>query len=133
MAEGAFVTFRRAEGGIADDPVTNGRTPGERIDSFLFATGAAFRLPPEGRSLLTFGPSFLSLLPEVAWQFSDTTRRERIGGWSGGGLLQVERGRLAIFGEIGIVAGRYPEGVQNRQLLMNTLHWLSGLFDQQRE
>ena len=36
---------------------------------------------------------------------------------------------LAIFGEIGIVAGRYPDGVQNRQLFLNVLHWLSGLLD----
>ncbi len=79
--------------------------------------------------MLTFGSSFVSLLPEVAWQFSETTPREEIGGWSGGGVLQVERGRLAIFGEFGIVAGPYPEGLQNLQLFMNTLHWLSGLLD----
>ena len=129
MADEPQVVLTRAQGGVADDPITNGRTPGERIDSFRFWTGSAFRLPPEGRSLLTFGSSFVSLLPEVAWQFSETTPREEIGGWSGGGVLQVERGRLAIFGELGIVAGPYPEGVQNLQLFMNTLHWLSGLLD----
>ncbi|MCH8314434.1 MAG: hypothetical protein IIA64_00540 [Planctomycetes bacterium] len=128
------LVFERAEGGVADDPITNGRTPGQRIESVGFFTGSSFRLPPEGRSLLTFGPSFVSLLPEVAWQFSDKTPREGIGGWSAGGVLRVERGRVAIFGEHGILAEplawaeRHPE-LQNPQLFMNALHWLSGLLD----
>ncbi len=128
------LVFERAEGGVADDPITNGRTPGQRIESVGFFTGSSFRLPPEGRSLLTFGPSFVSLLPEVAWQFSDKTPREGIGGWSAGGVLRVERGRVAIFGEDGILAEplawaeRHPE-LQNPQLFMNALHWLSGLLD----
>ncbi len=133
VAQAGRVAFERAEGGVAADLITNGRTPDERIDSFGFFVGSAFRLPPEGRSLLTFGSSFVSLLPEVAWEFSETTPREQIGGWSGGGVLQVERGRLAIFGELGIFATRQglserPE-VQNPRLFMNTLHWLSGLLD----
>ena len=134
VAKAGSVVFERAEGGVADDPITNGRTPDERIDAVGFFVGSAFRLPPEGRSLLTFGSSFVSLLPEVAWQFSETTPREEIAGWSGGGVLRVERGRLAIFGELGILATRqqlaerHPE-LQNQRLFMNILHWLSGLLD----
>ena len=128
------VEFERTEGGVADDPITNGRTPGQRVDGFGFFGGSAFRLPPEGRSLLTFGSSFVSLLPEVMWQFSETTSREDIGGWSGGGVLRVGQGRVAIYGELGIFATgdrfheRNPE-LQNPQLFMNTLRWLSGLLD----
>ena len=138
VAQGAgSLVFERTEGGVADDPITNGRTPGQRVDAFGFFGGSAFRLPPQGRSLLTFGSSFVSLLPEVMWQFSETTSREDIGGWSGGGVLRVGQGRVAIYGELGIFAGlaepqawaeRRPE-LQNPQLFMNTLHWLSGLLD----
>ena len=128
------VVFERTEGGVADDPITNGRTPGQCVDAFGFFAGSAFRLPPAGRSLLTFGSSFVSLLPAVMWQFSETTSREDIGGWSGGGVLRVGQGRVAIYGELGIFATgagfheRNPE-LQNPQLFMNTLHWLSGLLD----
>jgi len=134
VAQGAgSLVFERTEGGVADDPITNGRTPGQRVDAFGFFGGSAFRLPPQGRSLLTFGSSFVSLLPEVMWQFSETTSREDIGGWSGGGVLRVGQGRVAIYGEHGIFPTedgfeRHPE-LQNPQLFMNTMHWLSGLLD----
>ncbi len=115
VAQGAgSLVFERTEGGVADDPITNGRTPGQRVDAFGFFGGSAFRLPPEGRSLLTFGSSFVSLLPEVMWQFSETTSREDIGGWSGGGVLRVGQGRVAIYGELGILGDRNPE-LQNPQ------------------
>ena len=138
VAQGAgSLVFERTEGGVADDPITNGRTPGQRVDALGFFGGSAFRLSPQGRSLLTFGSSFVSLLPEVMWQFSETTSREEIGGWSGGGVLRVGQGRVAIYGELGIFAGlaepqawaeRRPE-LQNPQLFMNTPHWLSGLLE----
>jgi len=83
------VSFRRSDRSLADHPITNGRTLAERVDSIVTSTGAAFRLPPDGKSLLTFGPSFVSFLPETAWEFDDTTPRQAIGGWSQAGIARI--------------------------------------------
>ncbi len=135
LGQAAQLVFRRVDQTLAAHPVTNGRSSAERVDAVATFVGSAFRLPPAGQSLLTLGPSSISLLPEVAWEFSEATPRQPIGGWSQGGLLRVDQGRLAVFSELGIFAHgprfdeRHPEE-QNPQLLLNVVHWLSGLLDE---
>lgn len=132
---GDFV-FRRVDGTLADHRVTNGRDSTERVDAVVSFVGSAFRLPTGGQSLLTFGPSSVSLLPDVAWEFSATTPRQSIAGWSQGGLLRVGEGRLAIFAESGILQPHQPRfdqrhpGARNSGLVLNVFHWLSGLLDE---
>ncbi len=82
--------------------------------------------------MLTLKPSFVSLLPEVAWQYSEVTPREQVGGWSQGGVLRVGQGRVAVFSDSWIVlemVGYWPAPANDPQLLLNVLHWLSGLLD----
>jgi len=136
VVRAAEVVFRRSEGTLEDDPITSGAGPAERVDSVATWVGSAFRMPRAGRSLLTLGPSFVSILPDTAWVFTDSTPRERIGGWSQGAALDVGEGRVAVFSELGIlvspemVAENEGEGpnpqVQNPRLLLNVLAWLAG-------
>ena len=70
-------TFTRADGTLVAHSVTNGRQPAEQVDAVATYGGSAFRLPPGGEPLLTLAPAFISLLAEVAWQFSDTTPHEQ--------------------------------------------------------
>ena len=134
LGQAGQLVFRRVDQTLAAHPVTNGRSSAERVDAVGSNFGSAFRLPRGGQSLLTFGPSSVSLLPEVAWEFSEATPRQPIDGWSQGGLLRVGEGRLAIFGESGILAHgprfdeRYPD-VQNPQLVLNVVHWVSGRLE----
>ena len=127
------ISFRRSDGSLADHPVTNGRTLAERVDSIVTAVGSAFRLPPDGQSLLTFGPSFVSLLPESSWEFDDTTPRQAIEGWSQAGLARVGSGRVAILGDSMLLRSALEDtetwALQNPQFTLNLVHWLSGLLD----
>ena len=127
------ISFRRSDGSLADHPVTNGRTLAERVDSIVTAVGSAFRLPPDGQSLLTFGPSFVSLLPESSWEFDDTTPRQAIEGWSQAGLARVGLGRVAILGDSMLLRSALEDtetwALQNPQFTLNLVHWLSGLLD----
>jgi hypothetical protein len=128
------VVFGRADHALADDPVTNGRNPTERVDLVVSDTGSAFRVPPGARSLLTLGPSFVSLRAEVAWELSERTPRQMIGGWSQGAILLAGRGRLAVLSDAQMLAS--PEAsasifrrrTDNPRLLLNLFHWLSGLL-----
>jgi len=135
LGQAAELVFRRVDQTLAEHPVTNGRSSAERVNAVASIVGSAFRLPLGGQSLLIFGPSSVSLLPEVVWEFSEATPRQPIDGWSQGGLLRVGEGRLAIFAESGILAHgpgfdeRHPDE-QNPQLVLNVVHWLSGLLDE---
>lgn len=137
VSEAASVVFYRTDRTLADDPITNGRVESERVDSVATWVGSAVRMPPAGRSLLTLTPSFVSLLPDTAWVFSDATPRQDIGGWSQGAVLNVGQGRVAVFAELGILVSREQMArssqdretnpqVQNPQLMLNVVRWLSG-------
>ena len=138
--------FSRSDGTLADGPLTNGRKPSERVASIASDGGSAFRLPAAAGPLLTLGTSFVSLLPEVAWRFSEATARESVAGWSQGGVLRAGQGRLAVFGDGSILMspamaaslgrwGGYTAGdapadfAESPRLLLNVLRWLSGSFD----
>lgn len=134
VAQASGIVFYRSEGTLADHPLTSG------IDSIAMWTGSAFRVPEQGQSLLNLSSSFVSLLPDTAWVFSESTPREDIGGWSQGAILEMGQGRVAIFAELGVLVS--PEQVsdpdpdeegnpqtQNPRLLLNVLRWLSGQSD----
>lgn len=124
-------TFRRSDGSLADHAVTNGRTFPERVDSIETGFGVAFRLPADGQSLLTFGPSHVSLLPDVTWEFDDTTQRQAIGGWSQAGIARVGSGRVALLGDSMLLRSALEEegATANTQFTLNVIYWLSGLLD----
>jgi len=137
VVEAASVVFYRDDGTLATHSITAEQGRAARIDSIATWTGSAFRVPSGGRSLLTLRPSFISLLPDTAWAFSASTGRQEIGGWSQGAIIEVGQGRVAVFAELGILvspdlvdeakgdAEAHPQ-VQNPQLLLNVLRWLSG-------
>lgn len=132
------IVFRRADGSLAAHPITDGRSPAERVDSVATFTGEAFSPPPGAVSLLTLPAGAFSLNPDTAWVFGEHTPRTDVGGWSQGAVLEVGRGRVAVFGEAAMfsaqLAGqqRAPMGMnapiaaQNPRLLANLMRWLSG-------
>lgn len=130
--------FRRADGLLRDHAITNGRALTERIDSVRSFTGQAFRAGPDAEPLLVLGPTMISLMPEVAWQFEDDTPRVPVAGWYQGAVQTYGRGRVAVFGEAAMFTAQYvaqrnawfglraPGAEQNQQFLLNVMHWLSG-------
>jgi hypothetical protein len=133
------ITFRRRDGGLAEHPITAGRSTAERIDSIVSFTGSAFRLTsPDGRAIMTLPKGTRIELPLVPWQFSDTTRRISGEGWLQGGTVTFGRGRVAVFGEAAMFSAQRkgltrapmgmnaPEAGQNPQFVLNVLHWLAG-------
>jgi len=136
------IVFRRADGSLADHPITNGRNATERVDDIATFTGSAFQ-PPEGaEALLTFRWETQSFLPRKPGEFLPDTPRTDVTNWNQGAVLRVGKGRAAFFGEAAMFTAQVvgpqkqrfgmnsPEGARNAQFLVNTLHWLSGLLDE---
>lgn len=138
--------FTREGGLLADHAITRGRDASERVDSIDSFTGQAFRVrAADAQPLLTLAPCTVVLLPEEAWQFSAATRRIEGGGMLHGAAMRHGRGRVAVFGEAAMfsaqLAGpeRRPMGMndpgapQNVQFLLNVMHWLTGVLDNEQQ
>ncbi len=138
--DGGTYVFRRADNTLADHPITNGRTPAERIDSVVSFTGEAFQAD-SAVALMTFGAGVSSLMPDVAWEFSDSTKQVDVSGWFQGAVSTVGKGRVAVFGEAAMFSAQlagpnrvavgmnHTRAPQNPQFLLNTVHWLSGVLE----
>ena len=139
----ALLNFSKAQGTLRVHAITEGRSPAERIDAFQTFAGTALLVPYGAEPLLVFGRSAYVVLPTSAVP-PDTpppadAPRHSIEGWSQGAVMEVDDGRLAVFGEAGdFSAQRYangdlqgmndPRATQNKQFLLNVVHWLSGLL-----
>lgn len=133
--------FRRQSGTLREHTVTGGRGDSERIDSVASFTGQAFQAEnPAFEPLMVFDSGYISVMPEVAWEFTDSTRMIDIGGWYQGGVMTFGEGRVAVFGEAAMftaqIAGEErrqfgmnsPYAPQNLQFLLNVMHWLTGVL-----
>lgn len=138
--ENGRMSFTRTGSSLADHVITRGRNTSERIDSVVSFTGQAFRVDGEGEALMTLGRNTVMLMPQVAWQFSKLTPSMSASGMLQGAVIEVGKGRVAVFGEAAMFTAqlggpnRVPAGMnnpsapQNAQFLLNVLHWLSRLI-----
>lgn len=137
-AQAGPALFCRADGSLADNIVTNGHSPEERVDSIWSFTGQAFTLPVDASPVLTFSDRYLLLLSDTAWVFNDRTIFKPISGWSQLALMEYGKGRVVMSGEAAMftaqLAGpqQYRAGMnspfagRNYRLLLNIIHWLEG-------
>jgi hypothetical protein len=133
--------FRRADGSLADHPITNGRNKAERVESVGTFTGSGFQPPQDAQPLLTFKSETFSYVPTRPGSIQPDTPKTDVTNWNQGAALRFGKGRIAFFGEAAMFTAQLggpqkerfgmnsPEGVQNAQLLLNIVHWLSGLLE----
>lgn len=126
--------------GLKKNVITQGRNEDERVTRVTTFTGSAFKPPKEATPLLIFGDGSISLEPHKAWDFTKDTPGLKIDGWCQGAIMEISKGRLAIFGEAAMFTAQIsskgnqrmgmssPEAPQNYQFLLNTMHWLSSLL-----
>ena len=128
--------FSRANGGLADHDIVRGRDAAESVASVRTFTGQAFRMPTGAQSLLAMPAGSVSLMPKTAWDFQPDTPWVDVGGWSQGAVMDVDGGRVALFGEAAMFSaqlageGRMPMGMnapgaeRNAQFVLNLMRWL---------
>lgn len=128
---------------MVDHPITNGRSPSERVEHVITDTGQAFRPSPGTRvePLMVLGhDAVLFMSPDWREEFTDATPRLSAAGWYQGVVLRRGAGRVAAFGEAAMFSAQVgsdgepmgmndPEADQNHQFVLNVMHWLSGLLE----
>ncbi len=131
--DSGVLVFRRAAGLLPAHPITDGRSAAEWIDSVTTDAGQAFQVNEPFDPLLVIPEGVVSLMPEVAWEFTDDTPRIPVGGWLQGAAGRFGDGRLVVFGEASQFRpeddGESLPG-QNGQFALNVIRWLSGILDE---
>jgi hypothetical protein len=127
--------FRRSDGSYRCDILRDNEDDRQPLDSVASFTGEAFQCK-DCKPLLIFDSGYVSLMPEEAWQFTDSTPQVDVKGWYQGAITEYGQGRVAMFGEAAmftaqLVNGANPTGMnspvaaQNLEFLRDILHWLS--------
>jgi hypothetical protein len=151
-----FILYTRENRLLASHPITEGRDRSERIDRVLTFTGQSLSVPAGAAALLKMSDTAVDLTRsavadstaalERALNRQGGTTPERVSkGTSAAGRSQAValafgKGRVVILGEAAMLSaqlagtekkalGMNRKGIDNRQLGLNIMHWLSGLLN----
>jgi hypothetical protein len=148
------LTFQRDDGSLGRHSILRGRGSAEEIRTIVTFTGQSMAVPNGATALMQFGASAREaatsedLTAEISAARNSTspeafgTRSRSVDGSAQGVAMSFGRGRVVVLGEAGFVSAqviRYPNGNEvrfgmnvagndNRQFVLNVLHWLSGLL-----
>ncbi|MGI8782338.1 MAG: hypothetical protein ACR2L2_01615 [Acidobacteriota bacterium] len=131
------LTFTRENGGLADHPVTQGRDETERINRVMTFVGQSLRGPAGSAAFLRLADTAID-----RQDLATSTPEVSAAGRSQGIAMKFGKGRVVILGEAAMLSAQVPlgskekekfgmnaPGIDNRQLALNIMHWLSGLLD----
>jgi hypothetical protein len=133
--------FTKSDGSLADHLLTKGRNSEEQVRRVATFAGSAFRCDEGFQPLLILGEDFRSWMPTEYNKFPPGTPNIDVSGWYQGGVMSYGKGRIAFFAEAAMFTAQafdngrvkfgmnHPHGRENARLLLNILHWLSGLLD----
>ncbi len=116
---------------LADHPITRGRNDSERISRIRTFTGQSLKGPPGSLPLLK--------LADTAVDNVDGNDVSAAGRWQGLAFA-YGKGRVVVLGEAAMLSaqvagsgalkmGMNAGGIDNKQLALNILHWLSALLE----
>jgi len=128
-----FIIYTRDSGRLADHPVTRGRNDGERINKIITFTGQSLKGPADAIAFLQLADTARDLMP------GQNTKPVSAAGRAQGLAMKFGKGRVIVMGEAGMLSaqvvgpqrmpfGMNRPGIDNRQLALNIMHWLSGLL-----
>jgi ketosteroid isomerase-like protein len=117
-------------------PVSLGMREEEQVKRVASFTGSAFKAPEAATPVLQFLPEHGSLQPDTAWRFNENTPIQSLKGYCQGALLNYHRGKVAAWGEAGMLAAQVirghmkagynsPYAPENEQMVLNLMHWLA--------
>jgi hypothetical protein len=126
-----FIVYTRAQG-LGDHPITNGRDTSERISRIIAFTGQSLKGPADSVAFMRLADTALDALPGGGEPVSAKGRAQGI-------ALAFGKGRVVVMGEAGMLSaqlagpnkmqfGMNRPGLDNRQLALNIMHWLSKLI-----
>jgi hypothetical protein len=128
-----FIIYTRESGRLADHPITRGRNDSERLNKIITFTGQSLKGPGTSQSFLKLADTAQDVMP------GPNTEPVSAAGRAQGIAMKFGKGRVIVLGEAGMLSaqvvgaqrtpfGMNRPGIDNRQLALNIMHWLSGLL-----
>jgi hypothetical protein len=127
-----FIVYSRENKLLLDHPITHGRSDAEKINRVIAFSGQSLK-GPDGSPFLKLADTAVDLIPPS--QGKDVSAAGRAQGLA----FKFGKGRVVVLGEATMLsaqvtgADRQPRGmnypdIDNQQLALNIMHWLSGLL-----
>ena len=128
-----FIVYSRESGRLADHAVTRGRNDSERVNKIIAFTGQSLKGPADSVAFLKLADTAVDAMPGV------NTVPASAAGRAQGIVMSFGHGRVVVLGEAAMLSaqlaganqvpfGMNRTGIDNRQLALNIMHWLSGLL-----
>jgi hypothetical protein len=131
-ADRGVIVYSRENRLLVDHPITNGRSDAERVDRVMIFNGQSLR-GPEGSEV------FLKLADTAIDDVPTSEKKLSAAGRAQGVALRLGKGRVVLLADAAMLSAQVtgsdnrPFGmnipdVDNNQLALNIMHWLSGLL-----
>ena len=128
-----FIVYTSESGRLADHPLTRGRNASERINKIITFTGQSLKGPASSTAFLKLADTAFDAMP------GQNANPTSAAGRAQGIAMKFGKGRVIVMGEAGMLSAQIvgPErmpfgmnrpGIDNRQLALNIMHWLSGVL-----
>jgi hypothetical protein len=127
------ILFSRENGLLFKHPITEGRKKAERIERVVSFTGQSLSVPKDAKVILK--------LSDTAYDSFPNTDKPNVPAKGRAQMLSLKfgKGRVVISGEAAMLSAQTMANgfrfgmnasaeIDNRQLVLNIMHWLSGLL-----
>jgi hypothetical protein len=126
-----FIVYTRESGRLADHPITRGRNADERLSKVIAFTGQSLKGPADSVAFMKLADTARDAMP------GQNVDPPSAAGRAQGIAMKLGKGRVVVLGEAGMLSaqvagpqklkfGMNRPGIDNRQLALNIMHWLSG-------
>jgi len=127
-----FIVYTRESGRLADHAITRGRNDAERVNKIIAFTGQSLKGPADSVAFMKLADTAQDVMPGQNQSVSAAGRAQGI-------VMSLGKGRMVLLGEAAMLSaqitgpnqmkfGMNRPGIDNRQLALNIVHWLSGLL-----
>src|SRR5256714_7712794 len=128
-----FIIYPRDGGRLADHQITRGRNDSERVNKIIAFTGQSLKGPPGSVAFMKLADSAVDAMPGANNNPASAAGRAQ------GIVMTFGKGRVVVLGEAAMLSaqlagpnkmpfGMNRPGIDNRQIALNIVHWLSGLL-----
>ena len=141
------LVFTRENSLLGEHPITQGRVQGEKLNKVMTFTGQSLKAREGAVAFLRLGESAMNRAASVKVEKAGGDTRVLItygdpisaSGFAQGVALEFGKGRVVVLGEAAMLTaqidgktktpfGMNVAGIDNRQLALNILHWLSRIL-----
>jgi len=127
-----FIVYTRENKLLGDHPITRGREAAERVNRVIAFTGQSLKGPEGSVAFMKLADTALDAMPGNDKQVSAAGRAQGL-------AFAFGKGRVVVMGEAGMLSaqlagpdkkpfGMNRPGIDNRQLALNIMRWLSRLL-----